>query len=387
MGIKFRENFSYDFSEIDKLLSDGVTGGLFRTGLAIVYKGELIYRKDFGWRDYEQTCPAAPDDIFTLWSASKTITCTAAMQLVERGLISLDDELRRFIPEFGSMMIAGKDGEPPHPATKQITIKHLFTMTAGLDYDCHSDYIKEYVAANPNAGTLDIARNCFPKKPLLFEPGEDWNYSLCHDVLAAVVEAVSGMRYGEYLRKNIFEPLEMNNTYTLRTAPPRERLVAQYRAKLNDDGERTYEIEPDNAMTISDHYESGGAGMFSTVDDYVSFVSALAGHGTAPNGVQILRPESVDIIRTAYLNEKQYNSFWKSEEYSYGLGCRVKIKKNPGRSAVGEFGWDGAAAAFNMIDVDNELGLFLGVQVLGASVAWDAQDFIRNEVYRVLGLG
>lgn len=382
MSLNFVEDFSYDFSKLEAYLENGVNNGLFRNGIAIVYKNKLIYRNDFGFSDYDCTKPAKKDDLFMIYSATKTITCTAAMQLVEKGLIGLDDELYKYIPEFEHMMI--QKGDELVPATKKMTIRQLFSMSAGLNYDFNNPAIQDYIKANPNAGTVEIVKNCIAKMPLLFEPGERWSYSFGHDVLAALIEVVSKMTFGVYLKKYIFEPLEMHDTYIQFDKFDNSRLVAQY-AKKTIDGKEIYEREMGNKYVFTPNYESGGAGIITTIDDYVSFISALANYGTAINGAHILSPEMIDEMRTNQFTDEQLKNFWTGTDYGYGLGCRTKIKNVHSKSPLGEFGWDGAARAYNMIDVKNNLGLFFDMQVLGAD-GGAIHGFIRDTVYETLGL-
>ena len=165
---------------------------------------ETLLRYSAGVRDYAGTEKIRSDDIYKLYSCTKPMTCAAAMQLVEQGKIQLDDPVHKYLPEFKSAFLM-EDGKQVAPE-KTMTVRHLFTMSAGFNYNRDTQPIRDVIAANPNAGTMEII-NALVRSPLQFEPGEKFLYSMCHDVLAAVIEVASGVRFFEYMRQNIWEPL------------------------------------------------------------------------------------------------------------------------------------------------------------------------------------
>lgn len=223
--------------------------------------------------------------------------------------------------------------------------------------------------------------------PLIFDPGARFNYSLCHDVLAGVVEAISGMSYGEYLKKNIFEPLGIQEMCFHVTDAILPRISAQY---VHDPKlKKPVPTELSCPYKLSEKYESGGAGLVGGARDYILLADALACGGLGKTGHRILNPKTVDLMRKNHLNEAQLNSFGRQDSgYSYGLGVRTKIKQkeNNAYSPLGEFGWDGAAGAFILIDPENKLSLFYVQHVRGYSpMHQNGHNILRDLTYQDLG--
>ena len=279
-----------------------------------------------------------------------------------------------------------KDGQQVAPQNT-MTIRHLFTMSAGFDYSRDTKPIREVLSSNPNAGTVDII-NALVRSPLQFEPGTKFLYSMCHDVLAAVVEVASGMRFSQYLQKTIFDPLGMKETKFLPTAADYDRIPAMY--IVTEDGLcKPWDKECD--FRLSPNYESGGAGLYSTVDDYSLFADAMASGGIGITGKQILKPETIDLMRTEqltnYAMDPQFGCA-AGPGYGYGLGVRTLIDKSEGqRSSIGEFGWDGAAGAYVMIDPKYDLSIFFAMHVRGwPRLIGYGHIPIRDLTYEVLGL-
>jgi len=342
----------------------------------IIYKGhECIFRESAGYSDAENTKPVSDTDRYILYSATKVITATLAMQCVEKGLFSLDDPIYKYLPEFENMKLT--NGET---AQNKITVKDLLTMQGGFSYDLSAPEIKSVINANSEATTAELV-SAMAKMPLLFEPGTHFQYSLCHDVLARVIEVVCGKKYSDCAKEGIFEPLGMENSgFSFEEARP--YLVQQYRYN-GQTGENDIE-KIECAYMLTPNYESGGAGLFSTVDDYGKFVEAMCNYGENKDGVRILSKESIDLMRKNHLGEESFNDFLLCNKpgYSYGLGVRTLIDKSKGsKSPIGEFGWDGAAGAYVMLDVENNIGVFYAQQLLVRDVANIIHTRIRNLIY------
>ncbi len=372
------------FSELERLIDTMPERGIPACDLAVTLDGEPVFRRTAGYADEGKTRPVSPDDLYWIFSASKLITCTAALQLIEQGKLSLDDPVSRFLPAFGELTVRNPDGSLS-PCRTPMTVLHLFTMTGGMSYDLRHPAILE-AAANPEAGTLELA-GAMAKMPLLFEPGTHYRYSLCHDVLGAVVEAASGMRLGEYLGANIFEPLGMTDTGFHPTPAQRARLCAMYSFDRGTGTSRP--VPADNEDTLTGRYDSGGGGLFSSVDDYMRFVTALALGGTAKGGARLLRPETVAQMEVNRLGPAPLQDFVTTRLYGYGWGLCGRVHMRPAyslsRSPAGEFGWDGAAGAFAMIDRKNRLALYFAMHVRGCSYAYHVlHPLIRNLVYKGL---
>lgn len=352
--------------------------------LKIMRGHETLLRYSSGVRDYAGTQAIRNDDIYLMYSCTKPMTCAAAMQLVERGVIGLDDPVYKYLPEFKNAFLM-KDGKPVAPQNT-MTIRHLFTMSAGFNYNRDTQPIRDVLAANPNAGTVEII-NALIRSPLEFEPGSQFLYSMCHDVLAAVVEVASGMRFSDYMRQNIWEPLGMTDTGFHLPEEKKHRLVALYEC---DGPGHYYPFSQPNEFNLSDNFESGGAGLYSTVEDYSLFADAMACGGVGITGKQILKQETIDLMRTEQLSSFVMDTRFgcaAGPGYGYGLGVRTLIDKSCSRSSLGEFGWDGAAGSYVMIDPKYNLSIFFAMHVRGwPTLIGCGHAPIRDMTYEILSL-
>lgn len=353
----------------------------------VVCRHRTVYRHMWGYADAGRTKPLSAQNIYWLYSASKLITCTAVMQLVETGAVELDDPVADYLPEYGSLRVRDQGGT--HPARKTMTIRHLLSMQSGLNYKLDAPAIRQAVRETDGQATTRQVIRALAGEPLDFEPGTHFQYSLSHDVLGSVVEAVSGQSFGAYLDAHIFQPLGMRDTGFRMTPAQRDRLTAQYLF----DAEKgvSAPMTPENNYALTSRYESGGAGLFSTVDDYAKFLDAMCGGGQNTDGCRILLPRTIDLIRTPQLGAgslKDFALFGRSG-YSYGLGCRtlVERKHSGSLSPVGEYGWDGAAGAYALIDVEHRLAVFYAQHVRGSHFVYtEMHPVLRNLVYEMLGL-
>lgn len=386
-----------NFQKLDHYLATlGEEYGLKGFDCKVMQEHKVLYRKSWGYSDYACSTPVSDNDLYDVYSCTKVITMTAAMQCVEAGLFGLDDKVEKYIPSFGTMTVS-EDFVPfrwpmrwptkadrQHPSPSQVTIRQLMTMTSGLSYDLDSEAIRQLLARNPGAGTVEIA-GAIGEMPLLFDPGTRYSYSLGHDVVGAIIETVTGMPYSEYLKENIFAPLGLRNM--MMHVPETEcgRLSAQYGGVMGSDEIRPMDVG--NRYRLTRNYDSGGAGLACTVDDYILVLDALANGGVAFNGHHLLRAESIDEMRRPQLNEAALADFARSGKvgYSYGLGVRTLVDAGSSRSPVGEFGWDGAAGAYAVIDPENKLSIFYAQEVLGMLKSYnEIHPTLRDLVYECL---
>ena len=327
-----------------------------------IYKdGECVYRRKNGFSDRENRIEMQGDELYYIYSVSKVITVTAALQLYERGLFSLDDKLSKYWDEFSEMMVAGADGEPT-VAKNPIIVLDLFRMTAGFNYRMKSAPMLKFVEETGGICPTRLLPKYLSSATLDFEPGTKWQYSLCHDLLAAFVETVSGEKFGEYVRKNIFEPSGMTrSTFYL---PPEKRhlLAPQYRYDYST--KQTNLCENTNVYSMWPEYESGGGGCVSTVDDIIKFGEAL-------RQGRLLKPETIELMTTNSISHC-LDSFIV-EKYAYGLGVRCSIDGNDG---ITDFGWGGAAGAGLWIDVKNGLTVYYAQHVLNSPVIKKRNELI-----------
>ena len=216
-----------DFAELARFLDSlPVLGGWPGNDCLVLWHGEPVFRHQAGFADLEAGIPMTGCERVNLYSCSKVATCTAALQLFEKGLFKLDDPLADYMPEFANMKVM--ENGVARPAKGPIRIWHLFTMTAGFSYDLNSPALAAYRAENPACPTREFIRH-LAADPLLFDPGTRWNYSLCHDVLAAFVEVLSGQLFADYTRDHIFAPLGMANTTFLMPDSELGTIAPQYR--------------------------------------------------------------------------------------------------------------------------------------------------------------
>ncbi len=374
-----------DFSALRGFLDTLPDAGIPGCDCAVWYDHRPVFRHMTGFADLRNGRRMSGDELYYIYSASKPITCVTALTLYEKGRFLLNDALYEYLPEYRHMTVRDENGE--RPAERPITIRDLFTMSAGFDYDLDAEPIAELKRADPDFTTRELAR-ANAKKPLLFEPGTRFNYSLCHDVIGALIEVVSGKSLGEYMREAVLEPIGMRNTGFRMDGDHPERMAAQY--EYDDETRETREVELKNHFRAgSRRFESGGAGLVSCVDDYILFADMLSARGLASSGARILSPGTVELMRTNHLDEtRRLRDFnWSLVSgYGYGLGVRTMVDRacSGSTGSVGEFGWDGAAGSYMLADPERRLAIFYGQQVLGTRAQVYAHPRIRNIVYSCL---
>lgn len=344
----------------DSFLDMGVPG----FDLAVYKDGECVLRYMNGYSDLENKVKINGKERYNIYSCSKPITCTAALQLWEKGMFSLEDKLSDYLPEFAEMTVKTEDGVKK--AENDILIKHLFTMTGGFSYNCNSPELARAKAETDGRCPTREAMKYLAKEPLIFEPGDHYSYSLCHDVLAALVEVLSGELFYEYAKKHIFDPLGMKNSTFMLPDDEIETVAPQYSFK---DGKAVNVGKPIVAYKLGTEYASGGAGCISTVDDYIKFLEALR------IGDVILKKETVDMMSQNHLSDKQASTYASNATHGYGLGVRA-LKKG---SMFTDFGWGGAAGAFLAVDRENGLSIYHAQHMLGSP-----NQEVRGWLYRYI---
>ncbi len=330
-----------DFSALSAYLDEVTARGVPGYALILRLGRETVF---------EKRCGCAPDGLFWFYSATKLFTCTAAARLLERGLIGLDDPVSRWLPEYGGLRVREADGSL-RPAGTELLIRHLFTMSGGLTYDIASPEIR----SARDRSTRGIVK-AIAAMPLTFDPGAGYQYSLCHDVLAAVVETAAGRRFADFVREEICQPLGMKDMSFHPTEEQLGRLEPQYAWQKD----RAVPCPPVNHFCFSPEYDSGGAGLCGSAGDYILLSEALANGGTGRDGYPLLKPETVRLMGTNHLPPEPLRDFrtaWgRFASYGYGLGVRVRMDHADGsRSPAGEFGWDGAAGAYTLVDTGRQL--------------------------------
>lgn len=337
-------------NKLDEIVSTKQAAGC--SCLIIKDRKELGYF-EAGYRDIENKLLITRDTIFRMFSMSKITTAIATMQLMENGMIDLLDPVSKYIPGFANQKCY--DNGKITAVNREVLIKDLLDMTSGLCYPGELneteretgalfDDISSKIGTAHEMSTVEIA-NAIGKVPLAFQPGDKWNYGFSADVLGAVVEVVSGMPYSEYLYENIFKPLEMYDTGFYVPKDKQDRLAKTYTKTETGLSEYTGEfLLIQSRMREKPKFESGGAGLTSTIDDYSKICQMLLNNGEY-KGRKILHPETVKFMTAGSLTDKQREYLnWESLfGHTYGNLLRVVIKPGSasGACSLGEYGWDG----------------------------------------------
>lgn len=378
----------YDFTEIKKYMDYLHTERGVPCNDVIIYKDGLpVYRYMTGKMNASQ--PVNNKTLYDLYSCSKPITVTAAMQLIEKGKLSLEDKVSKYLPEYKNAFI--EENGDKVVVGDSMTVRHLLTMSAGLDYnrDNHPAILEMRKDRYDVATTRDVVSLFIKDYPLSFRPGERFQYSLCHDVLGAIIEIVSGESLGEYFKNHIFEPLGMKNIGFNRDNISKEAFADKFIIDNN-----TKDVLPEkkgiDSFQISKKFESGGAGLFASTEDYGKFAAAMSLGGVSADGVRILKSETVDLMRTPQMGSYVMNNKFSCAAgagYSYGLGVRTMVDNSQGqKSSIGEFGWDGAAGAYILMDPAKKVAIVYTQHILNWPARFgEMHNPIRDAAYTALG--
>ncbi len=357
------------FEDLSALLQRFVKEGPAGCGCAVAKDGKTLYEGYFGYADLESKRPVAEDTVYRLFSMTKVIICTAAMMLFERGKFLLNEPLYEYFPEYRDTQVVetGPSGMVyTRRAKNPMLVKHAFSMAVGMPYSYgDSPTVREMAGVKDELqkkhGKYDIVTEvkAMGNVPIAFDPGTHWLYGYGHDIVAALIQVVSGKTVGQFLQDEIFEPLGMKDTGYRFRDDIETRLVSHYKRDENGNMKKIPGFldefhQPDSI------YESGGAGLYSTVNDYLKFSQMLA-NGGIYNGTRIIGRKTIDLMRSNQLNAEQLKDFNNSylAGYGYGLGVRTLMSNAEGHSngSAGEFGWTGALGTYVSIDPSEGLSM------------------------------
>ena len=378
---------------MDASVAKGETPGCL---LMVIKDGEEQVYLESGYADIEAKKPVSREDIFRLYSMSKPITAAAMMILVERGVVDLAEPVSKYLSGFRDQIVRSADGRTEKP-DHEVLLEDLMNMTSGLTYGGMNetgrltDALFEEVIRGieeENGGTIGTVEfaNRLGKIPLLYQPGQSWSYGTSADVIGAVIEVASGMRFGDFLKKEIFEPLGMWDTDFWVPAEKQSRLEKVYDCQEGQPPVRYTEnnLGIQNDMAYRPAYEAGGAGLASTIDDYAKFAQMLLNGGTY-NGAQILRLATVKFLGSHTLSAAQQAGFdnWIGlEGFSYGNLMRVLV--DPTRAVTlgskGEFGWDGWLGCYMEVVPEKHMTFLMMTQKKDAGT-YTLSRKIRNIVF------
>ncbi len=333
-----------------------------------------IYEGAAGVRTMGNSQKMTTDTVFAIFSTTKAVTGTAALQLVEEGKLDLDAPARAYVPEIGDLqVIEGFDasGKPKLRAPKrEITTKMLLLHTAGLGYDFFNETYNR-LSQEQGLPSVITATTASLRTPLLFDPGERWEYGSNMDWCGLVIEAIAGKRLGEVCEERIFKPLGMTDTTFEITEALRARCAGMH-ARGADGSLTPMEFE----LTNTPEVHMGGHGLYSTVGDYMKFIRMWLNDGDGPHG-RVLKPETVAMAVRNHLGDKKIRvlpgvipslsndaEFFPGLSKSWSYSFMVNDETAPTGRPAGAIGWAGLANLFYWIDRENGFGGFWATQIL-----------------------
>ena len=398
------ENSGMSYDRLCRI-DDHIAGNYIETGkltgslVAIYRKGRLAHVSTLGLMDRERDKPVQWDTIYRIFSMTKPVTSTALMMLFEKGLLQLDDPVHRYIPPFKKLQVyvSGMDGSfETRPPERSMTIKDLLSHQSGFTYD----FLKEneidaaYSArgiGGRNQKDLKSMIDSLSEIPLLFSPGDKWNYSVSTDVCGYLVELISGQSLDTFFYENIFEPLGMVDTGFY--VPPTEihRFSANYLYNLNgspkllDDPQRSNFTKPPTFL-------SGGGGLVSTAADYLAFCRMILGGGEL-NQKRILARKTIELMSSNHLTggvdlAEVASGRWSETSYhGIGFGLGFSVVKDPSMTLVpgssGELAWGGMASTAFWIDPFEDMAVVFMTQLV-PSGTYNIRRELRTLVYSAI---
>jgi CubicO group peptidase (beta-lactamase class C family) len=343
---------------LDKFVSDGDIAGAVSL---IARRGRIVDVHVTGLRDREQQLPMTRDTIVRVYSMSKIVTSVAVLMLIEEGRLRLEDPIATFLPALKSPQVfTGGTAKVPQlvPAARPITIRHLLTHTSGFAYGLASSSVDDLYreAGLDQARTGDELVEKVARLPLIAQPGDRFYYGINTDLLGVIVEKITGQALGAFLQARVFGPLGMNDTGFSVPAGKRSRLAKLYRREGTGPLTAIEGVLPKAAGGVELPYpdpegrlvHSGGAGLFSTADDYARFAQMLLDGGTL-DGVRILGRKTVHTM-TSDQNARLPQGTPGASGFGFGVSVRLDQAGGAMAGSVGEFGWSGAATTWVRMD-------------------------------------
>lgn len=368
-------------------VDDGALAGLVTLAW---HRGEVAQLNTVGFANIADRAPMRRDTIFRIASMTKPVTSLVALMLMEEGKLALDDPVTRWMPEFAGPQVLDDPAGPvsqTSPAPREITVEDLMTHRSGIAYGftsapALSRAYDERLGGVSSTLSADEWLAALASLPLTYPPGRQFHYGHSTDVLGFLLARIEGMSLGEVLKARVFDPLGMGDTTFWVPPQDRGRLAALYRVRqsgeLKDVSPPASDIPPAPGAFVG-----GGGGLFSTVDDYLTFARLLLGRGEA-DGVRLVRPETVDLMTANRLTGQQRAvpafglPFWATQGFGLGLSMITDPEKHQltgARGAAGAFGWPGAYGTWWQADPANDVILIYLIQ--------DAMSFSSEAVTAV----
>ena len=364
-----------------------------------------IYYYENGLIDVKGNRPLKRDSIFRIYSMTKPITSISIMMLLEQGKLNITDEVEKFIPEWSELSVyqsGSFESLITEPLKRKMTIKDLLMHRSGLTYDFEETsfvqkiYLKEEIkiARSKEKLSADEYIRKLADIPLAFSPGEFFNYSISTDILGFIIERISNMSLEEYFKKNIFEPLEMEDTFF---QIPKEKINRLANCYIYDQTNDKYIVEDD--FEKSSYIEkpscySGGGGLLSTIDDYMKFCNLLQNKGSLLNNKNIIGSRTAEFMMSNHLEKdvdlydiakgKWGTNIGKGVGFSLGGSVILDPIKNMSLISKDSFSWGGAASTLFWVDPIEKISVVFMTQMLGNPLSQEIRADLRNLVYQAL---
>ncbi|MGG7214285.1 serine hydrolase domain-containing protein [Clostridium nigeriense] len=378
---------SYNETMDNLLIKEVEEGRVVGANVLVIHNGSEIYHNTFGYSDKERKIAMSRDTIFRMYSMTKPITAVAIMILVERGEIDLNDSVSKYFSEFSNQLVYSLN-EELEDIKRDITINDLLNMTAGIPYpdENHESgrqmgkLFRSFIERREKGDSPDTQEyiRAIARVPLVQQPGAKWVYGLSADILGGIIEIVTNKRFGEFIKEEIFYPLEMKDTAFFVPKDKLNRFAQNYMWN-----EEMNTLVPFEKSHLGEYYgedvayESGGAGLVSTIDDYSHFAMMMVNNGEY-NGNKILERKTIELMTKDKLTKEQKADFiWDGMKgYGYGNLMRILINKEEAETSanIGEFGWDGWTGNFVSMDPKEKIVLLYFIQRCDSGVT----PIVRN---------
>jgi CubicO group peptidase (beta-lactamase class C family) len=364
-----------EFSHVDEVLGSAIDRGDVPGVVAMAATRDgVVYQGAFGRRALSDEAAMSTDTVFWIASMTKAITSAAAMQLVEQGKLALDNEIANVLPELAApQVLEGFDpsGQPRlRPARRSITLRHLLTHTTGLVYEIWNAEMGRYMETKAIPGIISC-QNAALSLPLVFDPGEKWDYGINIDWVGKAVERVSGQILGDYFAEHLFEPTGMHDT-GFRLAPEHRARLAGMHARSPDGTLAPIEFE----VPQEPEFQMGGGGLYGTASDYLAFERVFLNEGRA-NGRSVLKPETVQLmaanaigdlnvqpLKTVVPHLSNHAEFFPGMVKKWGLGFMISTEPLPDGRSAGSLAWAGLGNTYFWIDLDRGIAGVILTQLL-----------------------
>jgi len=360
-------------------------------------RGEVVYEGAFGRRALPDGDPMTSDTMFWIASMTKAITSMAAMQLVEQGKLTLDVPIAHVLPELSAPQVLtgfGPSGEPQlRPAKGSITLRHLLTHTSGFVYDIWNAEMARYMETKSIPGIISC-QNAALALPLVFDPGDRWDYGIGIDWAGKAVERVSGQKLGDYFDEHLFGPIRMRDTGFKLTDGRRSRLAGMH-ARAEDGTLARMDFE----LPQEPEFQMGGGGLYGTASDYLAFQRVILNDGRA-NGRAVLKPETMRQMTTnaiSNLNVQRLKTvvphlshdaeFFPGMPKKWSTGFMISTEAVPGGRSSGSLAWAGLGNTYFWIDPAKGIAGVILMQLLPFAdpKALALLDDFEKALYPVLG--